>query len=68
MLNVLPDAHHFARAGELTLHCLERQDGAGAVALAEQVEREETREVLQSPQGLVTAGCGKFRMSEFSFF
>lgn len=64
MLNILPDAHHFAGAGELLLDCLEGRDGAGPIALAKQVVREEACEVLQSPQSLITASCGGVCMSE----
>lgn len=37
MLNVLPDPHHLAGVCELLLDGLEGCDGAGPIALAEQV-------------------------------
>lgn len=65
MLDILPNTHHLACVCELLLDCLEGGYGAGPVALAKQVVREEAGEVLQGPQGFVTASCGGF-LSELS--
>lgn len=47
MLDILPDTHDFPATRKLLLDRLEGRDGARAVALTEEVEGEEAREVLE---------------------
>jgi hypothetical protein len=59
MLDVLADTHYSTSGAKLLFDCLPRGDCGCAVALAEEVPREESAEVLEESQGLFAAESGR---------